>query len=229
MPWTGHRGARRQPPLGDHVGWPWARAGRVQRRTVTADEHWTSHLSDTANHVVEAIRLLLAFGVVFRPFDNWVFRPVVLERESNPQQTRYERVALPLSYPVVAIRESNSAPCGATIDGRHQLIPAARHVRHPRTNRDAAHRRGKPCLKHRSEPLPVSVRLPQQILERPCISTGTTPRQPCGQPLVHVRADVPAFEQKVLEALGTYGKYTNGMRASSGVRSALPPLHNCRR
>jgi hypothetical protein len=50
------------------VGWPWARAGRVQRRTAIADERWASHLSDMASHVVEAIHRLPAFGVVFRPF-----------------------------------------------------------------------------------------------------------------------------------------------------------------
>jgi len=40
-----------------------------------------------------------------------------------------------------------------SIGGRHQLIPAARHVQHPQTNPDVAHRRGRPWLEPRSEPL----------------------------------------------------------------------------
>jgi hypothetical protein len=50
------------------VGWPRARAGRVQRRTANADGRRASRTSDMASHVVGAIHLLPAFGVVLRPF-----------------------------------------------------------------------------------------------------------------------------------------------------------------
>ena len=52
-----------------------------------------------------------------------------LERESNPRQTNYKFVALPLSYPMVPLRESNPA---ALRPAPAQGISAVRVVRHTR-------------------------------------------------------------------------------------------------
>jgi len=57
---------------GDRVGWPRAQAGRIQRRTANADERRASRTSDMASPVVGAIGSPLAFGVVFRPFNDWI-------------------------------------------------------------------------------------------------------------------------------------------------------------
>ena len=53
----------------------------------------------------------------------------MLERDSNPRQTNYKFVALPLSYPMVPLRESNPA---ALRPAPAQGVSAGRVVRHTR-------------------------------------------------------------------------------------------------
>jgi hypothetical protein len=119
------------------------RTGRVQRRTANADGRLASHTADMASHVVGAIRSLPAFGVVFRPFNNWIRSPVALERESNPRLTTYRVVALPTElssggHPGVepgtlrckplmtASTDSSGAACAAPTDESGCGTPAGR-------------------------------------------------------------------------------------------------------
>ena len=82
----------------------------------------------------------------FDRFWSWISSPVV-EKDSNLRPTSCE-AALPTEL------HNRCGPSGSrtwhltvqTIDGPYRPIPAARHVRQQRTDPDAAHRRGGPCV-----------------------------------------------------------------------------------
>lgn len=71
-----------------------------------------------------------------RGASRWGFRPGVaddlighgLERESNPRMTDEKSVALPLSYPVVGVPESNRRPAAEPLLSLTELTPSCRNT-----------------------------------------------------------------------------------------------------
>ena len=119
--------------------------------------------------------------------NSWICSPVSWSGSRTRDPRRMRPLLYPLSYPVLATRESNPAPFGATIDDPYQLLPAARHVWQQRTDPDATHRRGGPSSEVGPNHCPVSVRLSQQTHEHPnVIRSGAIPLAG-GQPATHAR------------------------------------------
>ena len=143
----------------------------------------------------------------------WICKSSGLERESNPRQTTYQVVALPTElssggHPGIepgALRR-NPLMAASTDSG-------ARHVPHQRTNPDAAHRRGG----RESEPLTCERWLSSADS---CAHERQLRRDPLGSRAAShwctsARMCRPS-SRKSSKRLGTYGRYTSGMPASSG-------------
>jgi hypothetical protein len=139
----------------------------------------------------------------------------------NGSRTRDKRRARSLlyrlSYPLVVIQESNPAPCGATVDDRLSAVFSDAACATPtdgsgcRTPAGRARARTPTCERSplSADPLATERRSAQ----------ARSLRQARGQPLVHVRADVPAFTAFKQEVPRSGSVRTAGKRAAC----PLPP------
>ena len=197
------------------VGWPRARARRIHR---------TSRLPLTGNGVtLSTTRSRLHHGTaarVRRGLSTVCFTDGLSGRRwegFEPSTRLLLGCSTRLSYTTVeAIRESNPARCRANHCWPCLLLRTTRHVRHRRTDPDAARRRGGLA----PEPRPVSVRLPQQTRERPSVSSGAIPSAGA-RPATRARRRGCAGPRA--------GSPRTGSARTAGRRAACPPPPACGR
>ena len=148
----------RSSVIGNPFGWAWTRARLCSTPAAAAGRRGITHRSpETSPGASTRSTLARVRRWSFRPVVCWICSPV-LWSGSRTRDRRFIRPLLyPLSYPTAGgspgtrTRPLSEQPLVTRI----RCPSAMRHVRHPQTHPDAAHRRGG----FHPSPWPVSIRL----------------------------------------------------------------------